>query len=129
MCLFSETIILFNHKAISKFGDQFSILFPEEIDNLADSVELSASFYGFDDIETLCLAAYQISKKHLFLNGNKRTAQYVLLNCLRQFGYSYTGRPKDLSDQIISITDSDPQRKREAVLQLAYFLRSRLQSN
>jgi len=128
MCLSLATLILFNKQALKKFGgDDLGVLKYDEIESLAEFVEMTCDLYGFDDIERDCLVVYQIVKKHFFGDGNKRTANYVLINCLREKGLAYVGRPKDLADKIIELASSDPNAKREAILQLSYFLKSHLQ--
>lgn len=128
MCLSASTIILFNKKTISRHGgDDLGALKRGEISSLHEMVEMTSQMYGFDETEKICLAVYHIVKGHVFGDGNKRTATLVLHNCLRENGYSYTGRPKDLAEKIIELASSDPKAKREAVLKFSYFLKSRLQ--
>ena len=83
--------------------------------------------YAWDEIERICLAVYQIVKKHPFMDANKRTAAFVLLNCLKQSGYVYTDRPKDLAKKIIELAQTLPAEKEKAVLDIAYFIKARLQ--
>ncbi len=127
MCLSSYTIKLFHHKAIENYGGDSGILSEEGIDTLEEYIELTAEMYGWGNIETICLAVYQLIKGHYFIDANKRTANYVLLNCLRRLGFLYTGREKDLVNKIIELAATDASQKEESVLDLAYFLRSRLQ--
>ncbi len=90
-------------------------------------VEIAAPNFGFDDIETACLATYQIVKGHFFMDGNKRTANYVLLNCLKSLDYTYTGRPIDLARKIEEIAQSPSGEKEGIVRELSYYLKARLQ--
>ncbi len=127
-CLSSNQIMLFHQKALKKFGGSEGILHLEGIVNLQPYVtQIAALNFNFDDLETACLATYQIVKGHFFIDGNKRTAQYVLLNCLKVLGYSYTGRQIDLARKIEELAQSSFQQKEESVMNLAYFLKSRLQ--
>ena len=66
MCLSPDTIILYNKKAIKKHIGLFCVLNWDEIENLYDYVEMTSAYYGFDEIESICLAAYQIVKNHFF---------------------------------------------------------------
>jgi death-on-curing protein len=126
MCLSAATIINFNKKTVQKSGEEFSILHRSSIDGLSAQVDLDSDYAGYDSVERVCLAAYQLAKGHYFIEGNKRTAMLVLLNCLRKEGLSYTGRPKDLAVKIVSITQTNPADKRAAILELAYFLKHRI---
>jgi prophage maintenance system killer protein len=83
MCLSAATIINFNKKTIQKSGEEFSILHRSSIDGLSAQVDLDSDYAGYDSVERACLAAYQLAKGHYFIEGNKRTAILVLLNCLR----------------------------------------------
>jgi death-on-curing protein len=131
MCLSPATIIVFNRKALKKFGgfggDANGIRNRSDLENLSEYAEYAADMYGWDDIQKYCLAAYQIVKLHPFADGNKRTAGYVLLNCLRKKGLYYTGREKDLAEEIIRLAQTDPSKKEESVLNFSYFIKSRLQ--
>ena len=131
MCLSPATIIVFNRKALKKFGGfggaTNGIRNRSDLENLSEYVEYAADMYGWDDIQKYCLAVYQIVKLHPFTDGNKRTAGYVLLNCLRKKGFSYTGREKDLAEQIIGLAKTDPGKKEESVLNFSYFIKSKLQ--
>lgn len=127
MCLSPETLILFNRKAVKKHGGIIGIRYYEDIDTLAEYVSNAAAMYGWDEIERICLAVYQIVKKHPFLDANKRTAAFVLLNCMKQSGYVYTDRPKDLANKIIQLAQTPSNEKEQAVLDIAYFLKARLQ--
>ncbi len=130
MCLSPATIIMFNRKALKKFGGfggANSIRNRSDLENLSEYVEYAADMYEWDDIQKYCLAVYQIVKLHPFTDGNKRTAGYVLLNCLRKSGLSYTGREKDLAEEIIELAKTDPVKKEESVLNFSYFIKSRLQ--
>lgn len=129
MCLSPDTLVLFNLKAVKKHGGSMGVRVYEDIDFLAEYVDGVGKMYGWDEIECLCLAVYQIVKKHSFVDANKRTATFVLLNCLRQLNYSYTGRPKDLANKIIDLAISHSREKENAVLTLAYFVKSHLQKN
>jgi prophage maintenance system killer protein len=128
MCLSPETIILFNNKALKKYGGfGGGVRSYAEIDKLAEYVEITGKLYGWDDIECICLAVYQIVKNHPFWDANKRTATYVLLNCLREKRLFYTGRPKDLANQIIKLAETSSDQKEHAVLELSYFIKAHLQ--
>jgi len=130
-CLSSERIILFHEKALKKFGGLEGVYKPEDVLNLQAYISSASRNYDFDEIETICLAVYQIAKGHFFADGNKRTAYYVLLNCLKLFGYKYTGRPIDLARKIEETARSMPTQKEKenAVGNLAYFLKSKLQKD
>ncbi|ACL04275.1 death-on-curing family protein [Desulfatibacillum aliphaticivorans] len=125
-CLKPETIILFNQKALRATGAGL-VLNRAQVNNLRSYVEATVSYHGFDELETFRLAAYLIVKQHNFRDGNKRTAQHVLLNCLRQAGWTYTGRPIDLARKIVELSKSKASRKTESILELSYFLKSNLQ--
>lgn len=131
MCLSPATIIVFNRKALRKFGGfgggANNIRNLSDLENLSEYVEYAADMYGWNDIQKYCLALYQIVKLHPFSDGNKRTAGYVLLNCLRKRGLLYTGREKDLAEKIIELAKTDPGKKEDAVLNFSYFIKSRLQ--
>lgn len=118
---------LFNRKTIREYGGDFGISSQNDINNLEESVNYAANLYGFDDIETICLAAYNITKGHYFRDGNKRTATQVVLKCLKDLDYNYTGRPKDLAEEIIKIAVSIPSEKENSILQFSYFLKHRIQ--
>jgi death-on-curing protein len=128
MCLSASTIILFNNSALENFGGyRGGVKCREDVDSLFYYVQLVGEQKGWDTVERICLAAYQIVKNHVFWDANKRTATLVILNCLKESGYSYTGRPKDLADQIIELAASPPSKKDEAILKLSYFLKRHLQ--
>lgn len=127
MCLSKETIILFHKNAIEQFGGDDGIRSYEDIASLSEYVMMTGERYEWDQIECICLAVYQIVKGHYFVDANKRTAHYVLINCLRKCGYRYTGRPKDLVNQIIELARSQASDKQNAVLTLSYFLKRHLQ--
>ncbi len=127
-CLSPERIMLFHAKAIQRFGGGEGILHPGNIRTLQDYVvEVAAPNFGFDDIETACLATYQIAKGHFFMDGNKRTANYILLNCIKSLGYTYTGRPIDLARKIEELSQSPSDKKESTVRELSYYLKARLQ--
>lgn len=127
MCLSPETILAAHRKVIARFGGIDGTRESADIEGLAEYAEDTALRYGWDDTERFCLAVYQIVKKHPFLDGNKRTAMAVLLNCLRKYGYSYTGRPKDLAVRIEDIAKSASGDKENVILDFSYFLKARLQ--
>ncbi len=126
MCLSANTIILFNKKIVRESGEDFCIRDQEQIENLRNYVNSVCYYYDFDIIETYCLAAYQIIKGHYFLEGNKRTAYYVLINCLKKENRHYNGRPIDLARKIEEIAKSNSADKKNVILDLAYFIKSRL---
>ncbi|OQX23687.1 MAG: hypothetical protein BWK80_24710 [Desulfobacteraceae bacterium IS3] len=130
-CLSSERIILFHEKSLKKFGGLEGVYKPEDVLNLQASIKSVSPNYDFDEIEMICLAVYRIAKGHFFVDGNKRTANYVLLNYLKLFGYKYTGRPIDLARKIEEMAQTMPTQKEKenAVGNLAYFLKSKLQKN
>ncbi|MDM8537670.1 Fic family protein [Desulfobacterales bacterium HSG17] len=130
-CLKASTIILFNRKAIEKHGGYGGgARDRRDLNQLADSILMAAEISEpkKDYIECICLAVYQIVKNHLFWDGNKRTAQYLINHCLKKHGIFYTGRPKDLALRIEALAASDATMKDENVLQLAYFIKSHLQT-
>lgn len=130
ICLSPATIIVFNRKALKKFGGfggANRIRNRSDLENLSQYVEYAGDLYEWDAIQKYCLAVYQIVKLHPFTDGNKRTAGYVLLNCLRKKGLHYTGRKKDLAKKIIELAKTDPGKKKASVLHFSYFLKSRLQ--
>lgn len=128
MCLTASTIILFNKSALEKFGGyRGGVKCRKDVDSLSDYVQMVGEQKEWDLVERICLAAYQIVKNHVFWDANKRTATLVILNCLKEFGYTYTGRAKDLVDQIIVLASSQADKKDEAIMELAYFLKRHLQ--
>ena len=128
MCLSPSTLILFNDSTIKKHGGYSGgVRSHQDIDSLAEYVRMVGTQYGWDEIERICLAAYQIIKNHIFWDGNKRTAMLTIQNCLRELGYSFTGRPKDLASKLITMAAAPANEKEESVLGLAYFIRSHLQ--
>lgn len=123
MCLKASTIMTLHRRAVSEHGGVNSGSVPHDIAALYEYVEDAVPRYDFDEIEGLALAAYQIVKKHPFIDGNKRTAMLLILNCLRIMCIKFTGRPKDLAESLISMAKSDPSKKEDAVRLLAYFIK------
>ncbi len=115
-----------HRRAVDVHGGVNSAKIPPEVENLAEYVEDTAMRYEFDEIETIALAAYQIVKKHPFVDGNKRTAELLTHNCFRRVTMKFTGRHKDLALQIIELATSDPSKKEESIRLLAYFLKRNL---
>lgn len=126
-CFSTSHLLLFNEKAIQKFGGLKGIRDPGSIESFEIYTTETGKRYGFDDIELTCFAVVRIAKGHYFSDGNKRTAQYILLNCLKKHNLKYTGRQIDLSRKIETIAGSKNSQK-DITLDLAYFLKSRLQT-
>lgn len=128
-CLKSSTIRLIHDKVLRKYGGNPGIKDPDALENIQSYVLMvtEAMDETWDEINIIILAAYQIVKNHIFWDANKRTAQFLILNCLRQLGYFYTGRPKDLSNKLIEFAASDSGQKREAIYNLSYFIKAHLQ--
>ena len=129
MCLSSATIILFNQKVVTSRGEEFQVLHPSQLDGLAKQVNLESDYARYDGIERLSLAVYQLVKGHYFIEGNKRTALLVLMNCLRKSSIKYTGRGIDLSRKLVEMAQTKSQDKRVSIMEFSYFLKHRLQKN
>ncbi|KJR41844.1 death-on-curing family protein [Candidatus Magnetoovum chiemensis] len=126
-CLEFNTITKANRKAIEEKGGSHRILSKETIENIAGYVENTGSMRQWDDIELICLAAYQIIKGHPFLDGNKRTAYGIILGCLKSINKRFTGRHRDLAYKIVEIAKSKSNEKDNMVSGLAYYLKAHLQ--
>ena len=127
-CLHAGTITTANARALKDYGGMNAIRNFKDISGLQSYVKETAGRYDFGDIQTICLAVYQIMKLHPFMDGNKRTANAILLNCLRKMDRSFTGRPKDLAYEIINLANSESKNKKEAILSLSYFVKAHLQN-
>ncbi len=129
-CLSLDTIVLLHHKAVTRHGGDRSALSRnnrEKLEDIQGYIEGVSQYNQPDKLEYICFAIYMLVKGHFFLDGNKRTATLVLLNCLKELGYKYTGKQKDLANKIIAVSQSDPKEKEETVSELSYFIRIRLQ--
>jgi death-on-curing protein len=129
-CLSLDAIVLLHNKAVTRHGGDRSALSREnreKVEDIQGYIEGISQYKQLDKFEYICIAIYQLVKGHYFLDGNKRTATLVLLNCLKDLGYKYTGEPKDLANKIIAVSQSDPKEKEETVSELSYFIRMRLQ--
>ena len=66
---------------------------------------------------------------HVFQDGNKRTAFYIILKCLKSINKTFTGRHKDLAYKIVDIAKSNSTEKEIKILELAYFLKRHLKGS
>ena len=128
-CLDFNTLINANIKATTEKGGISVVLSQELIEKLSDYVEKIGNMLGWNTIEKICLAAYQVIKNHPFIDGNKRTAFYIILKCLKSINKTFTGRHKDLAYKIVDIAKSNSTEKEIKILELAYFLKRHLKGS
>ena len=123
--LSKEAFIAINQRAVQISNDPHGVLSAGNLSHLVDAVQFK---YTNQENETLLKAAfildYIANKGHIFIEGNKRTAETATLTFLKMNGLIFEEKNQDeLADFVLSVA-----RNEKSLTVIVNWLKERIKS-
>ena len=121
--LTKEEIIMVNHQVLTRTGQKYmGIQYPEGLSVIVEQPQMTV--FNRELYPSIWLkAAYivqKITKKHIFIDGNKRTAYLCLLLFLKKNSWELHLNADEVEAFVVQITLADDSE--EEMIEIAHFL-------